>query len=84
LEEEVGRLIAENERMVLQNKQLVEFRDQVLIDIDEDAFLTLAENLKLEIVKNERLESQVQVYRDSLKLTHANYNKLKLVLLDKF
>ena len=83
LEEEVGRLIAENERMVLQNKQLVEFRDQVLIDIDEDAFLTLAENLKLEIVKNERLESQVQVYRDSLKLTHANFNKLKLVLLDK-
>lgn len=83
LEDEVGRLTAENERMIMQNKQLVEFRDQVLIDIDEDAFLTLAENLKNEIIKNERLESQVQVYRDSLKLTHANYNKLKLVLLDK-
>ena len=83
LEEEKGQLLAENEKLTLQNRQLAEFRDQVLVDIDEDVFLTLVENLKQEVVKNERLESQVQVYRDSLKQTHANYNKLKLALLDK-
>ena len=53
------------------------------MDIDEDVFLTLAENLKAEIIKNQRLESQVQIYKDSLKLTHVQYNKLKLALLDK-
>jgi len=83
LEEEKGRLLAENEKLALQIRQLAEFRDQVLVDIDEDAFLTLAQNLKSEIIKNERLEAQVQIYRDSLKFTHTNYNKLKLALLDK-
>ena len=38
---------------------------------------------KAEIIKNQRLESQVQIYRDSLKLTHTKYNSLKLALLDK-
>lgn len=83
LEEEKGRLLAENEKLALQIRQLAEFRDQVLVDIDEDAFLTLAQSLKSEIIKNERLEAQVQIYRDSLKFTHVNYNKLKLALLDK-
>jgi len=66
--------------------EIVSFRsskNNVLIEVDEDVFLTIAENLKTEIVKNGKLESQVQVYKDSLKYTHVKYNKLKLALLDK-
>lgn len=83
LEERIGELNVENERLRAQSSQLAEFRDQVLVDIDEDAFLTITRSLKDEIIKNQRLESQVQTYRDSLKITHQNYSKLKLALLDK-
>lgn len=83
LEEQASVLISENERLKLQNRQLEEFREHVLVDMDEDAFLTLARSLRDEIIKNQRLETQVQVYRDSLRLTHQNYSKLKLALLDK-
>ncbi len=83
LEEEMAELRQQNERMTIQNRQLQEFKSQVLVEVDEDVFLTLAENLKSEIVKNQKLEAQVQVYKDSLKLTHIKYNKLKLALLDK-
>lgn len=83
LEEEMGTLRQQNEAFAVRNRQLQEFKDNVLVEVDEDVFLTLAENLKAEIVKNEKLESQVQVYRDSLKYTHEKYNKLKLALLDK-
>ena len=83
LEEELGKLRQSNDRMALQNRQLQEFKNQVLVEVDEDVFLTLAENLKTEIIKNQKLESQVQVYKDSLKYTHEKYSKLKLALLDK-
>lgn len=83
LEDEVADLRALNDRMATQNRQLLEFKNQVLVEVDEDVFLTLAENLKTEIIKNQKLEAQVQVYKDSLKLTHIKYNKLKLALLDK-
>lgn len=83
LEEQIGELNAANARLSSQNGQLAEFRDQILVDMDEDAFLTIAKSLKDEIIKNQRLEAQVQTYRDSLRLTHQNYNKLKLALLDK-
>lgn len=83
LEDEMANLRQQNEKMALQNRQLQEFKSQVLVEVDEDVFLTLAENLKTEIIKNQKLEGQVQVYKDSLKLTHIKYNKLKLALLDK-
>jgi len=83
LEEQIGALNATNERLAVQNRQLAEFRDQILVDIDEDAFLTITRALKDEIIKNQRLEVQVQTYRDSLRITHQNYSKLKLALLDK-
>ncbi len=83
LEEEMGQLRQENERFAVRNRQLQEFKNQVLVEVDEDVFLTLAENLKTEIIKNQKLESQVQVYKDSLKYTHQKYSKLKLALLDK-
>lgn len=83
LEEQVSGLMAENDRLALQNRQLDEFRSQILVDMDEDAFLTIARSLKDEIIKNQRLEMQVQTYRDSLRITHQNYSKLKLALLDK-
>ena len=83
LEEEMGSLRQQNDAYALRNRQLQEFKNNVLIEVDEDVFLTLAENLKTEIVKNGKLESQVQVYKDSLKYTHVKYNKLKLALLDK-
>jgi len=83
LEEQMGLLTQNNERLTLQNRQLKEFKSQVLVEIDEDVFLTLAENLKEEIIKNQKLESQVQVYKDSLSYAHSRYNKLKLALLDK-
>ncbi|MFM1875320.1 MAG: hypothetical protein RL266_1057 [Bacteroidota bacterium] len=83
LEEEMAELRQGNERMLIQNRALQEFKNQVLVEVDEDVFLTLAENLKTEILKNQKLEAQVQVYKDSLKLTHIKYNKLKLALLDK-
>lgn len=83
LEEQMGLLTQNNERLTLQNRQLQEFKSQVLVEIDEDVFLTLAENLKEEIIKNQKLESQVQVYKDSLSYAHNKYNKLKLALLDK-
>lgn len=83
LEEEMAKLRESNDRLGLQNRQLHEFKDNVLVEVDEDVFLTLAENLKTEIIKNGKLESQVQVYKDSLKYTHVQYNKLKLALLDK-
>ena len=83
LEEEVAGLRQNNDRLSLRNRGLQEFKDQVLVQIDEDVFLTLAENLKMEIVKNQKLEAQVSVYKDSLKYTHAKYSKLKLALLDK-
>jgi hypothetical protein len=83
LEERVGTLTAENDRLSLQVGQLAEFRDQVLVDIDEDAFLTVARSLKDEIIRSGTLERQLQVYRDSLRLTHEKYAKLKLALLDK-
>lgn len=83
LEEEMGNLTQANSKLVLQNRQLKEFKSQVLVEIDEDVFLTLAENLKTEIIKNQKLESQVQVYKDSLRYAHNRYNKLKLALLDK-
>ena len=83
LEEEMGKLRQDNERMALRNRQLQEFKNQVLVEVDEDVFLTLAENLKTEIIKNQKLESQVQIYKDSLKYTHEKYSKLKLALLDK-
>lgn len=83
LEDEMAGLRQQNEKMAIQNRQLREFKNQVLVEVDEDVFLTLAENLKTEIIKNQRLESQVQVYKDSLKLTHIKYSKLKLALLDK-
>ncbi len=83
LEEDLAELRQSNDRLKLNNRQLQEFKNQVLIDVDEDVFLTLAESLKTEIVKNQRLENQVQVYKDSLKYTHVRYNRLKLALLDK-
>lgn len=83
LEDEMAQLRQSNEKLSLRNRQLQEFKDQVLVEVDEDVFLTLAENLKTEIIKNQKLESQVQVYKDSLKYTHTKYNKLKLALLDK-
>jgi hypothetical protein len=83
LEEEMAELRQANDRMAIQNRALQEFKNQVLVEVDEDVFLTLAENLKTEIIKNQKLESQVQVYKDSLNLTHVKYNKLKLALLDK-
>ncbi len=83
LEEELAGLRQTNERLALRNRGLQEFKDQVLVEVDEDVFLTLAENLKTEIVKNQKLETQVNVYKDSLKLTHIKYSKLKLALLDK-
>ena len=83
LEEQMGNLTQQNDRLALQNRQLQEFKSQVLVEIDEDVFLTLAENLKEEILKNQKLESQVQVYKDSLNYAHNRYNKLKLALLDK-
>lgn len=83
LEERVGKLNVENDRLMVQNRHLAEFRDEVLVDIDEDAFLTVARSLKEEIIRSQKLESQLQVYRDSLKLTHEKYGKLKLALLDK-
>lgn len=83
LEEEMGQVRQQNERLSLQNRQLQEFKNNVLVEVDEDVFLTLAENLKTEIIKNQKLESQVQVYKDSLKYTHEKYSKLKLALLDK-
>lgn len=83
LEDEMANLRQQNEKMSIQNRQLQEFKSQVLVEVDEDVFLTLAENLKTEIIKNQKLEGQVQVYKDSLKLTHIKYNKLKLALLDK-
>lgn len=83
LEDELANLRQSNEKMATQNRQLREFKNQVLVEVDEDVFLTLAENLKTEIIKNQKLESQVQIYKDSLKYTHTKYNKLKLALLDK-
>ena len=83
LEDELAQLRITNEKLTIRNRQLQEFKNQVLVEVDEDVFLTLAENLKSEIIKNGQLESQVQVYRDSLKYTHSKYNKLKLALLDK-
>lgn len=83
LEEEVAGLRQSNDRLSLRNRGLQEFKDQVLVEVDEDVFLTLAENLKSEIIKNQKLESQVSVYKDSLKYTHVKYSKLKLALLDK-
>ncbi|MCF8257081.1 MAG: hypothetical protein K9J06_05985 [Flavobacteriales bacterium] len=83
MEDQIGGLISENQRLTMQNKQLAEFRNEILVDMDEDAFLTVARSLKDEIVKNQRLESQVQTYRDSLRTTHQTYSKLKLALLDK-
>ena len=83
LEEGIAELRQNNERLALRNRGLQEFKDQVLVEVDEDVFLTLAENLKAEIVKNQKLESQVSVYKDSLKYTHVKYSKLKLALLDK-
>jgi hypothetical protein len=83
LEEEMGGLRQSNERLAVRNRGLQEFKDQVLVEVDEDVFLTLAENLKAEIVNNQKLESQVSVYKDSLKYTHVKYSKLKLALLDK-
>ena len=83
LEEDLADLRQSNERLSLQNRQLQEFKGQVLVQVDEDVFLTLAENLKTEIIKNQRLESQVNIYKDSLKLTHVKYSRLKLALLDK-
>ena len=83
LEEEMAQLRQSNDRLALQNRQLQEFKNNVIVEVDEDVFLTLAENLKAEIIKNGKLESQVQVYKDSLKYTHVKYNKLKLALLDK-
>jgi len=83
LEEELALARQSSDRIGLQNRQLQEFKNQVLMDVDEDVFLTLAQNLKAEIIKNQRLESQVQIYRDSLKLTHTQYSRLKLALLDK-
>jgi hypothetical protein len=83
LEEEMAELRQSNERLALRNRGLKEFKDQVLVQVDEDVFLTIAENLKIEIFKNQKLESQVSIYKDSLKYTHAKYSKLKLALLDK-
>lgn len=83
LEEELATLRQRNDGLALQNRQLQEFKSNVLVEVDEDVFLTLAENLKAEIIKNDQLASQVQVYKDSLKYTHVKYNKLKLALLDK-
>lgn len=83
LEDEMAKLRSQNEKLTIRNRQLQEFKNQVLVEVDEDVFLTLAESLKEEIVKNQKLENQVQVYKDSLKYTHNKYNKLKLALLDK-
>jgi hypothetical protein len=83
LEEEMAGLRQQNDALALRNRQLQEFKNNVLVEVDEDVFLTLAENLRTEIIKNGKLESQVQVYKDSLKYTHVKYNKLKLALLDK-
>jgi hypothetical protein len=83
LEEEMAGLRQQNDALALRNRQLQEFKNNVLVEVDEDVFLTLAENLRTEIIKNGKLESQVQVYKDSLQYTHVKYNKLKLALLDK-
>jgi len=83
LEDELANLRNSNDHLGLQNRQLREFKDQVLVEVQEDVFLTLAENLKAEILKNQKLETQVNVFKDSLKLTHIKYNRLKLALLDK-
>lgn len=83
LEDELADLRESNDRLSLRTRQLQEFKNQVLVEVDEDVFLTLAKNLKIEIIKNQKLESQVNIYKDSLKLTHVKYSRLKLALLDK-
>ncbi|MFC2176676.1 hypothetical protein ACFLR1_06900 [Bacteroidota bacterium] len=83
LEEELAKAKRAVDKMSIQNKQLQEFKNQVVVEVDEDVYLTLAQSLKSEILRNQKLESQIQVYRDSVKSITTNFDRLKLALLDK-
>lgn len=71
------------EALTISNNQLRDFKDRVLVEIDEDVFLTLTTELKEEIQKNEMLMREVKQYKDSLWMSHNKYRKLKVALLDK-
>lgn len=71
------------EALTISNNQLRDFKNRVLVEIDEDVFLTLTTELKEEIQRNEMLMSEVKQYKDSLWMSHNKYRKLKVALLDK-
>lgn len=62
---------------------LRDFKDRLLVEVDEDVFLTLTSELKDEILKNQQLMREVKQYKDSLWMAHTKYQRLKLALLDK-
>ena len=62
---------------------LRDFKDRLLVEVDEDVFLTLTSELKDEILKNQQLMHEVKQYKDSLWMAHTKYQKLKVALLDK-
>ena len=71
------------ENLRTQNNALHDFKDRLLVEVDEDVFLTLTSELKDEVLKNQVLMREVKQYKDSLWMEHAKYHKLKLALLNK-
>lgn len=71
------------ESLRTQNNALHDFKDRLLVEVDEDVFLTLTSELKDEILKNQMLMTEVKQYKDSLWMAHTKYQRLKIALLDK-
>jgi hypothetical protein len=71
------------ESLRTQNNALHDFKDRLLVEVDEDVFLTLTSELKDEIIKNQALMKELKYYKDSLWMAHTKYNALKVALLDK-
>ena len=71
------------ESLRTQNNALHDFKDRLLVEVDEDVFLTLTSELKDEIIKNQALMKELKHYKDSLWMAHTKYNALKVALLDK-
>jgi hypothetical protein len=82
-EKEKSRMKRAVDGLQIQINALQDFKDRLLVEVDEDVYLTLTGELKDEIMKNQVLMKEVKQFRDSLWMAHTKYSKLKVALLDK-
>lgn len=83
LEEKLAEANKNIELLEVEKQQLSKYKNEVLEDMDEDAYLTLSKSLKEEIKKNQALSKKNSELRDSIIAINEEFSELKLKLLNQ-